>query len=334
MIQSTAFRMDRLVPLDRTWILTGRSMVDQIERSLPGLPKSRILAEPAARNTAPCIGWAAAKLLKTDPEAVMIVLPADHVIRPESVFCDTLRFAADLVEESPDRLVTLGIKPTFPSTSYGYIQRSGPLESPVAEKWEPLTSAYNVVRFHEKPPLEKAGEFLKTGRFGWNAGIFIWKARTIYERLKRFEPEIGELLDRLSEKIGTDDEAPATDELFPQMKKISIDYAVMERAESIVMLEATFSWDDVGTWCSLDRLYADRKDEADNLAVGAKLLAVDSRNCIVRGSDPEHLFALLGMEDIVVVQTADATLLARKDREESVRDVIELLKEKNWNEYL
>lgn len=338
MLESTARRLETLVSEDRIWILTAESMRSSIESAMSvgswTLPKEQILAEPAARNTAPCIGWAAAKLLAVDPEATMIVLPSDHVIKPKPAFCDALRFAADLVEEASERLITLGIKPFFPSTSYGYIQRSEPLETPVAEKWSDLTTAYRVVRFHEKPALEKAVEFLESGDYGWNAGIFVWKARTIYDLLCRFEPEIGEKLNEISRSIGTSQEAEVTARCFPEMKKISIDFAVMERAEPIVMLEAPFSWDDVGTWCSLDRLYADNRDEQKNLAIGAKLLAIDSLGCIVRADDPNHLFALLGLEDVIVVQTEDATLIARKDREESVREVIEQLKTRHWNEYL
>jgi mannose-1-phosphate guanylyltransferase len=336
MIKSTAHRLSSLVPIERIWTLTGQSMVELVKKSLPDLPQEHILAEPAARNTAPCIGWAAVKLIKDDPESTMIVLPSDHVIQPESVFCDTLRFAVDLVEESPKRLVTLGIKPTFPSTSYGYIQRNrnSPLDSIVTEKWKELTTAFDVIRFHEKPLLEKASEFLKSGNFGWNAGIFVWKSKTILELLRHFEPEIGLELDRIAQSVGTNDEVRVTNQSFLRMKKISIDFAVMERAETIIMLEAAFSWDDVGTWSSLDRLYTDQRDTEGNLAVGVKLLAVDSTDCIVRGNDPNHLFSLLGMKDIIVIQTPDATLIARKDKEESVRNVIEELKKRNWNEYL
>ena len=334
MIQSTADRLCPLIPAERTWILTGQSMVVRATKSLPGVPEEQILAEPAARNTAPCIGWAAAKLLHADPEATMVVLPADHVIKPESAFCDTIQFAAELVEEAPERLVTLGIKPTFASTSYGYIQRSDALQSAVAEQWKALTTPYDVLRFHEKPAAAKAEDFLRSGGFAWNAGIFVWKAQTVYDLLRRFEPEIGARLEQIAAVIGTEDEQAATDAIFPGMKKISIDYAVMEKAESIVMLEAPFSWDDVGTWCALDRLYSANKDGQGNLAVGVKILAIDSENCIVRGDDPNHLFALLGMKDVIVVQTEDATLLAAKEREEAVRDVIEMLKKKGWNEFL
>jgi len=334
MIESTVARLDTLVSRQCVWILTTKAMTDPVRRALPDLPPEQIIAEPVPRNTAPCIGLAAAKLFREDPDATMIVLPADHVIRPESVFQDTLHFAAELVDEDTRRLVTLGIKPTFPSTSYGYIQRKEKLQSPVAEHWSKLTVPYQVVRFHEKPPKDEAIRFLEAGCFAWNAGIFVWKARTILDLLGRFEPQIREQLDIISETIGTPQEVSAIEHHFPLMKSISIDYAVMERAESIVMLEATFSWDDVGTWCSLDRLYSGRHDPQNNLTVGAKLLAVDSNGCVVRANDPKHLFALLGMEDVIVVQTEDATLIARKDREESVRTVIEELKKRNWNEYL
>ncbi len=334
MIGATVRRLDPLVPTSRVFVVTGRSMVENVRESLPILGSGQILGEPAARNTAPCIGLAAVQLLHDDPEATMIVLPADHIIRPEAVFRSTLQFAAELVEEAPERLITLGVKPTFASTSYGYIQRNERLHSPVAEKWKSLTTPYNVVRFHEKPPVETAEKFLAAGNFGWNAGIFVWKAKTVFGLLQRFEPEIAERLEKIGKSIGTPDYEKTLDEQFPSMKKISIDYAVMERADSIVMLEATFEWDDVGTWCSLDRIYAEQHDAAENLAVGPKLLAINSTGCVVRGNDPKHLFALLGLEDLIVVQTADATLIARKDQEESVRRVIDELRKRDWNEYL
>ncbi len=339
MIQSTVDRLLPLVPSNRTWILTGTSMVNRIRESLPMVPRNHLLAEPAARNTAPCIGWAAVKLLNVDPDATMVVLPADHIIKPESVFCETIHRASELVDEAPERLITLGIKPTFPSTSYGYIQQGVALETTCSERWLPdrwpeTAPPHCVQKFHEKPPGEKAEEFLKRGGFLWNAGIFVWKAKTILELLSRLEPEIGEKLERIAAVIGTPRERAETDTIFPEIKKISIDYAVMERAESIVVLEAGFSWDDVGTWCALDRLYADKKDERGNLAVGTKLLAVDSESCVVRGNDPNHLFALLGVKDLIVVQTENATLLTSKEREESVRNVIEALKEKGWDEFL
>ncbi|MDR1924013.1 MAG: NTP transferase domain-containing protein [Planctomycetaceae bacterium] len=334
MIESTVDRLGQIVPRERIWILTTKMMSKQIESILPDIPASQILTEPAQRNTAPCIGLAAARLLQRFPDAVMTVLPSDHVIRDKGLFCDTLRFAVDLVEEDSERLITLGIKPTFPSTSYGYIERSGQITSNACNKWKSLTNAYNVNRFHEKPPKEKAISFLESGQFAWNGGIFVWKAKTIYDLISRFEPEIGGILGQIVGSFGGADEVGMVENLFLKMKNISIDYAVLERADSIVMLEAKFDWDDVGTWCTLDRLYAGQHDSQGNLALTKKLLSINSSGCIIRANNPNHLFALLGINDVIIIQTEDATLIARKDQEESVRKIIDELKEKGWTEFL
>ncbi|MDR1289604.1 MAG: NTP transferase domain-containing protein [Planctomycetaceae bacterium] len=334
MIESTAARLERIVPYERMWILTTESMSGQIETLLPQIPQNRILKEPVPRNTAPCIGLAAARIYKEFPKATMIVLPSDHVIRNENSFCQTLQFAADLVDENPERLITLGIKPTFPSTSYGYIERNDSVVSEATQKWKTLTTAYNVSRFHEKPSQDNAIKFVETGHFAWNAGIFIWKSGTIINLINKFEPETGEVLTQIADKFGSADEKDFIDNLFPRCKNISIDYAVLERAGSIVMLEAVFDWDDVGTWSAVDRLHANKHDDQNNLALSTKLIAIDSSNCIVRADNPEHLFALLGINDIIIVQSKNATLIAKKEQEESVRKIINELKEKNWKEFL
>ncbi|MDR1483411.1 MAG: NTP transferase domain-containing protein [Planctomycetaceae bacterium] len=334
MIEATVARLKPIVPNDRMWILTTESMANQIETLLPEIPKSHIVKEPVPRNTAPCIGLAAARINKEFPNATMIVLPSDHIIRNENSFCQTLQFAADLVAENPERLITLGVKPTFPSTSYGYIERNEPITSNVTKKWETLTTAYNVNRFHEKPPQEKAVNFVQSGRFAWNAGIFVWNSATIINLIAKFEPEIGIILNQIADKFGTNDEKKLTDELFPQCKNISIDYAVLEHADSIVMLEAAFDWDDVGTWCALDRIHAGKHDEQNNLALSTKLITINSSGCIVRADNPEHLFALLGINDVIIVQSNNATLIAKKEQEESVRNIINELKKRNWNDFL
>lgn len=330
MIAETVDRLETLVPPERVFLVAGSSMATRLRESLPQIAEANLLLEPAARNTAPCIGWAAVELLRHDPEAVMVVLPADHVIRPANVFCETLRFAAEVIEENPERLVTLGIKPTFPATSYGYIERGAALESPATIRRRSLTKAHDVLCFHEKPDADRAGTFLASGRFAWNAGIFVWKAKTILELLKRFEPEMGARLDAIAQTPGRE----AVEEHFPAMKNISIDYAVMEKAEAMVVLEAPFEWDDVGTWCSLERLYADRRDAAGNIAIRTRLLTVGSSNNVVRGQDANRLIALLGVEDLIVVQTPDATLIAKKDCEESIRELIGEMRRRGLAEYL
>jgi len=326
LLQATLERLTGLVLSEQTWIVTSRAQAAQVADSLPRFDARNILSEHVPRNTAASIGYAAVNLRHIDPDAVMIVLPADHIIKPASVFCETLQRAADIVAQLPDTLVTLGIKPTFPATTFGYIQRGAAVEA--------VKNAYHVLRFCEKPKQEIAETFFQSGDFYWNAGIFIWKVETILRLLHHFEPELGNLLDKISDTLGTPEEFSVTEECFQTMKSISIDYAVMERAKDIVVVEAAFDWNDVGTWSALDRLYADQKDKDGNLSVFSNALAIDSTGCTVRCDDPRHLVALVGMHDVVVIQTADATLIARKDQEETVRRIAEELKKRDdgrWN---
>jgi len=324
LLQATLERLAGFVPLEQQWIVTSQLQFHQIADSIPHVDMQHILSEPVPRNTAASIGWAAVKLRHVDPEATMIVLPADHIIKPTSVFCETLQCAANIANHSPETLVTLGITPTFPATTYGYIERGTPLEA----------STYRVLRFCEKPKQDIAETFFQSGEFYWNAGIFAWKATTILERLRSFEPDIGVWLDTIAQSLGTPIETRVTNEAFHSMKSLSIDYAVMERAKEIVVVEATFDWNDVGTWSALDRLYADQKDASGNLAISSPMLAIDSTGCTVRCDDSEHLVALVGLHDVVVIQTAEATLIARKDQEESVRHIALELKKQKRDQWL
>ena len=325
LLQATLERLTGFTVPERTWIVANQSRAAQIADSLPHFDTSHLLSEPLARNTAPSIGLAAVKLCQVDPDAVMIVLPADQIIKPASLFCETLQCAAEIVTTSPEKLVTIGIKPTFPATSYGYIQRG--------DIFETSRAAYHVRRFCEKPNRDVAETFYQSGEFYWNAGIFAWKAETILKLLHQFEPDIGSMLDKIAAATGTPEESLVTEKSFQEMKSISIDYAVMERAKEIIVLEASFDWSDVGTWTALDRLYADQRDEQGNLAVSANILTIDSTDCTVRCDTPEHLVALVGLHDVVVIQTADATLIARKDQEESVRRIAEELKKRNGDQW-
>lgn len=322
LIALAAERVEGLVPRENLLIVTGKAMLPLLRESFPDLSSRQILLEPLGRNTAPCVGWAALHLMLHDPEAVMLVLPADQIITPKERFCDCVSFGRDLLEEDPERLITFGIKPTFPANSYGYIERSQALEGRVVESWQKLTRAFQVRSFHEKPSVEKAEEFIQSGAFLWNAGIFIWKARTIYENLRRYEPEMLVALERI---LAATENAQSDEILhreFAAMKSVSIDYAVMEKASKIVVIESAFEWDDVGTWRSLERIHRDRHDSSGNLADHARLIAVDASGNIVRSHDPKHLFALIGVENLIVVQTEHATLIAHKDHEESVRNVL------------
>jgi mannose-1-phosphate guanylyltransferase len=332
LILSTVERLYGLVDPERMLIVTGEAMAPMARQTLPHLPREAILAEPAARNTAPCIGLAALRLLHDDPEAVMVVLPADHVIEPEPSFRDALGQAVALVEEDARRLVTLGIWPTYPSTSYGYIEREEPLSTPAAQRAQ--LKSYRVAQFHEKPPREKAEAMLRSKRFSWNAGIFVWKASTILEAIAEYEPELGEHLEAIARAQGQPDFAEVLREHFLAMKSISIDYAVMERWPSIVLIDAPFQWDDLGTWRSVERLHAGEEDASGNLLLSEKVLAIDASGNVVRSEDPEHLLAILGVENLIVIHTPEATLIAHRDAEESVREVMTQLKARGWERYL
>jgi len=329
LLQATLERLTSLVPPEQTWIVTSRFQAAQIADSLPLFDARHILSEHVPRNTAASIGWTAVKLRRIDPDALMIVLPADHIIKPAAVFCETLLCAADIVKKSQEKLVTLGIKPTFPATIYGYIQRGAALKVPKKTSKSSAYSAYEVLQFCEKPKQETAEMFFQSGDFYWNAGIFLWKAETILNLLSRFEPELGFWLRKIEGTLGTAEETLITGEAFQSMKSISIDYAVMERSKDIVVVESAFDWNDVGTWSALDRLYADQKDKHGNLFVSANVLAIDSADCTVRCDDPGHLVALVGLHDVIVIHTADATLIVRKDKEESVRRIAEELKKQD-----
>ncbi|MFV2070535.1 MAG: mannose-1-phosphate guanylyltransferase [Pirellulales bacterium] len=321
MIQMTVDRLGDLVSPQRTLIVTNERLVDAIGQQLPDLPADAILGEPCKRDTAPCIGLAALQVLREDPDATMVVLPADHVIRPERSFRDAIRLAAELVDQEPRRLVTFGISPSYPAEIFGYIQRGKPLDRP---------GVYRVKQFREKPDLATAKEYVESGSFYWNAGIFVWRAATILRELEEHAPRMVEHLRQIDQACGTPAYQQTFEEEFAAIDGISIDFAVMERAEEVVVVEAPFQWDDVGSWLSLARLRG--TDEAGNTIVG-RHLGLNTRETIVQGSD-DHLIVTVGLSDLLVVHTPQATLVANKQDEESVRRVVELLRERGWEEYL
>lgn len=325
MIQSTVDRLGDVVPPARVMIVTNQRLVEAIQSQLPELPPEAIVGEPAKRDTAPCIGLAALMVSRDDPDATMAVMPADHVIAPTEQFQSALQAAADLVEKSPQRIVTFGIKPTYPAESFGYIERGEPL----ADQVEGI-DAYAVSRFTEKPKTEVAEEYLETGRYYWNSGIFVWKAKTILDALQEHQPKMFEHLRKIGDALGGDDFAEIFDREFKAIDGVSIDYAVMENADDIAVIEAPFSWDDVGNWRSLARLRG--TDASDNTITG-KHLGENTTGSIIHTSD-EHLVVTLGLEDVIVVHTDDATLVANKHDEESVRKLVKLIEEQGWDEHL
>lgn len=321
LIQQAVARSRPLVE-NNTWIVTGASHAVETGRQLPEVASDRILVEPCGRNTAPCIGLAAIRLLAADPEAVMLVTPADHVITPNERFVHAVERAVATVEQSPEKLCLFGIVPTRPATGYGYIERGA--ELPGGDR------VFDVARFREKPNHETAQEFVEDGNFLWNSGIFVWRADTILRELERLQPELSAVLNRLRGHVGQPEWDDALEGEFPQMPSISIDYAVLEHSKDVCVMETPFIWDDVGSWAALARLHS--QDEHGNTLLG-KFSGIDTSNCTVYTSD-DHLVATIGMQDCVIVHTPNATLVAKVDDESQIRDLLKAIEADGLETYL
>jgi mannose-1-phosphate guanylyltransferase len=323
LIQSTFDRIAALIPPDRTMVVTNQSLVALVREQLPELPDHGILGEPCKRDTAPCVALAAGLALRQDPDAVQVVMPSDHVIQTDQDFQAGIRFAAAIVNEQPDRIVTFGIRPSYPATAFGYIERDP--QQPVTVKQavdsrDPIIAS-KVKQFREKPTIEVAEDFLKSGQFFWNAGIFVWRADTVLEAIRKYAPEIMGPIDEIVAAADTPAFSDVLAEQFPRITGRSIDYAVMEHYPSVAVVEAPFAWDDVGNWNSLARLVP--ADNHGNHAVGEHL-ALDSTNCIVQTQSP-HLVVTAGVSDLIVVHTPDATLIAARNQEELIRQIVPAL---------
>ena len=318
MVRQTVERLFPLFSPRQTFVVTAKEHSDVVRRDLDLLPAENIIDEPMGRDTAAAVGLAATFLQWRDPEAVFAVLPADHFIDSPERFQRNLEKGAGAARTGA--LVTFGIKPRYAATSYGYLQR-GPREGEV----------YRVKRFCEKPKAEVAQEFLKSGDYYWNGGIFVWEARTILEAIGKFLPELAGSLREIGGALGTS-RLPATlAREYAKIQRISIDYGVMEKAERVLMVETDFEWDDVGSWSAA----ADRRarDGAQN-ALDGKVLAVETKNTLVVSSDPEHLVGVLGLDGFVVVHTPDATLVCPKDRADDLKKLVEDIRAKGHDRHL
>jgi len=338
MIQATVDRLGDLVPLERIRVATTAELAGTIQEQLSQLPREAILAEPCPRNTAPCIGLAAIRVLRDDPEGTMIVMPADHVIASAEAFRECVRAAAALVEREPEWLVTFGVRPAHAATGFGYIERGEPLAvaspqpDPGSDRPAASPAVYRVTRFHEKPSRAVAEEYVAAGGYYWNAGIFLWKARTILDALARHQPEVYRRLEAISAAADTPTFAEVLQGEFAAMPKISIDYAVMEKARQVAVVETTFRWDDVGSWVAFQR--HQERDEQGNSLDAPRHLAINAEGTILRSSSAGQLVVVAGVRDLVVVVTPDAILVADKHDERSIAAVTEELRKRGWEEYL
>jgi mannose-1-phosphate guanylyltransferase len=315
LLEQTIHRLDGLVPPGQIFILTNEKQLDAVRAAAPMLPPGNIIAEPAKRDTAPAVALGIGLIAARNPQATMMVLPADQLIRDEHGFREVMRDALTAAENS-NGLVTIGIRPTWPCPSYGYIERGAPagIAGLVAGH-----EAYEVKCFREKPSPELAEEFLRQGGFSWNAGMFVWSLPTVIGQLAAHAPELAEFIGMLRD---ADDATAVIREHFPHLPARSIDYALMEKADRILNIEASFDWDDVGSWISIAKYLPDRGEHNHS---NTALSVVDSNNNIVFSSGGSGHVALLGVDDLIVVQTQDALLVANRHQADSIKQLGALL---------
>ena len=316
LLQATADRIAPVIAAERTWVLTGDAYTAESALQLPEIPTDQIVGEPFRRDTAPCVGLGAALIAKRDPDATIIVMPADHLIEPEREFQRAALAAEQFANEFPNALFTFGIPPTFPSTGYGYIHRG-----PVAAERNGIRLS-KVLEFKEKPDADLAEQYVVSGNYEWNSGIFVWKAKTILKQLQANRPDIHDACIRIADGWDTPNRDAIFRNEYEAIKGTSIDFAVMETAPERMVLQAPYKWDDVGSWLALER--HNPQDAAGNTVQGHHV-GIDTTGCVIAG-EAGHLIATIGVSDLVIIQAGDATLVARKQDEGRVKEIVDRLK--------
>ena len=319
MIQLTVERILPLVAIEDIYIATNESYRDLVQTQLPSLPAENIICEPVGRNTAPCIGLGAMHILKKYDDALMLVLPSDHLIKQKTLFVQSLRNACQVADENGN-LVTIGITPDYPETGYGYIR---------FDEETSLGQAYRADKFVEKPDLDTAKMYFESGQYLWNSGMFVWKVSSILEKMQQHMPETYEGLRRIQQAFGTAQEQSVLQEEFTKMRSMSIDYGILEHADDIYTIPGTFGWDDVGSWLALERI--NPTNEFGNVMNG-NLITVDTKNCILQGGT--KLIATVGVQNLIIVDTPDAILICQKDNAEDIKKVLENLRICDRKEYI
>lgn len=321
LIQQTFDRYTRLVAKENIFVVTASEYVSIVKKQLPDIPEENILAEPSRKNTAPCIAYIAFKLLKKDPQALMVAAPADHLVMETDEFIKTAKKALNFVDHI-NALVTIGVTPTYPNTGYGYIQHDTVSAAP---------DVYKVKTFTEKPNAELAKAFISSGDFLWNAGIFTWKVKNILTAFEKHLPEVYEVFATEKDKFNTKEEAAAIEEIYPQCTNISVDFGVMEKADNVYVIPASFSWSDLGTWNSAWENMD--KDYFGNAVVGKHVMVVDANNCMVHVPD-NKLVLLQGLKDYIIVDSKDVLLICKKDKEQEIKDYVAEVKRNKGDKFL
>lgn len=324
LLQQALDRIEAQVPPERTWVITAGAHRAEAARQLPSLPDDRVIGEPCGRDTAACIGLGAALIARQDPAAVMLVMPADHVIEPVQEFRRAAHVAEQMAVEHPAALITFGIVPTYPATGYGYIHRGALV---VERQGVPV---YRVRQFREKPSADLAERFVASGEYFWNSGIFVWRAATILSAIKERQPKLHAAVTRIAEAWSTPERESVLRREYEALERISIDYAVMEHAQEVLVVQAPYTWDDVGSWLALERMHP--QDAAGNTVL-ASHTGIKTNRCVIV-ADPGHLVATVGVEDLLIIQDGDATLIAHRREEATVKQIVEQLKGQGLEKHL
>ncbi len=322
LIQSAYKRYAAFILPENIYIITSEEYVNIIKEQLPEIHHENILAEPSRKNTAPCVAYISFKLLQKDPEAALVVAPSDHIVTDEETFKQLSLQALNFAKQN-SAFVTLGVKPTYPNTGYGYIQydASGSKEENV----------FRVKTFTEKPDADLAKTFLASGDFLWNAGIFMWDVKTVINAFEQYQPEMFELFSSEKNNLNTNDEKHALERIYPLCVSISIDYAIMEKANNVFVIPADFGWSDLGTWNSA---YTNlNRDEKGNAIISENVITFETNNSMISAPE-EKLLVLQGLEDFIVIDTKDVLLICKKEKEQQVKEFLAEVKKKKGDKYL
>ncbi|MDF9840206.1 MULTISPECIES: mannose-1-phosphate guanylyltransferase [unclassified Paenibacillus] len=322
MIQQSIARLEKLIDIGQIFVVTNELYAELIKAQIPNLPNENIIIEPVGRNTAPCIGLASIIIEDRFPDSTMIVIPSDHIIENEEGFVKILETAVEVAQENSN-LVTLGIQPTYPETGYGYIESTNEIQSING------LSVHKVNKFVEKPDLGTAQSYLESGNFFWNSGIFVWKIETIRSYIQKLMPEMHDILETMRTVLNSPERDTIIRTEFLKMPDQSIDYGIMEKVNNIYVIPCVFGWDDVGSWTALDRI--SELDENGNVIKG-NILNLDTKHCIIESNG--KLIATLGIENLIIVDTEDVTLICTKDKAQEVKLLLKELRMQKLEQYL
>jgi mannose-1-phosphate guanylyltransferase len=321
LIQGTYDRFSKFIPKENIYVVTAEEYVEIVKEQLPELPLANIVAEPSRKNTAPCIAYISYKLKVLNEKGSLICAPADHIILDEMAFTKVCLEALSFVT-AHKALITLGIKPTHPNTGYGYIQFE---QQPASD------NVYKVKTFTEKPNTELARTFVSSGEFLWNAGIFVWQVSNIVSAFQKYQPELAEIFEAELAHYNTPKEKEAIDKIYPQCTNISIDYAIMEKADNVYIIPSSFGWSDLGTWNSAHENMD--KDYLGNAVTGSDVMVIDAKDNMVHV--PNHKLVLLqGMNDYIIVDTEDVLMICKKDKEQEIKQYVAEVKRNKGDKYL